>query len=184
MKFDPHFDAEPICDLPMPARIRVERNNSYGSVPGLPDDELADPGELMRMADREDWGPILRLPDLVPRNDFQPDLDEFGHVDGAFGSVDFARLHPRDETRSMADFLKREIRFSRIRYDMAMDELPNSASHKVLDYYRRDVVELDHITDDNMRIAARMDARLDRLHEESRTRRVASWEKRNDKSNW
>ena len=39
-----------------------ESPNPYGSVPGLDDDELADPQELERLVYIEEWGPILALP--------------------------------------------------------------------------------------------------------------------------
>lgn len=126
------------------------------------------------MAFRKDWEPILNLPDRFPRRGFQPDLDEFGHPDGAFGSVDFDRLYPRDKARYKADRLEDEISFSRSRLQTAMERLPGPAKYRVLDYFRRDVIELDHIADDNMRTVARMDARIQRLGNEIRSLRQFS----------
>ena len=40
------------------------------------------------------------------RNTFHPTMDEFGHAEGAFGSVDFDRLYPRDKARYKADILR------------------------------------------------------------------------------
>ena len=176
MDFDTNLDVEPIIDLPSPA-TKVETSNPYGSVPGLSDDELADPRELERMAFLDDWGPILKLPDLYPRRAFQPTMDESGKPDGAFGSGDFDRMYPFDSALYKADKLKHELRFSQIRFESAMEQLPGPAKYKVLDYFRREIIELDHIVDDKMQAMVRMDARVHRLREETRSLRAYSWRK-------
>jgi len=72
--------------------LKRERGNRYGSVEGLPDDELADPDESEPMAYVEEYGPILRLPLSERRHLFYGTIDEDGRVDfGAFGTVDFDR---------------------------------------------------------------------------------------------
>jgi len=48
--------------VPESALLKVEQGVSYGSVPGLDDDELADPAELERWMMIQEWGPILVLP--------------------------------------------------------------------------------------------------------------------------
>ena len=55
-----------------------ELPNLYGSVPGLEDDELADPQELEQMIFRQDWGPILDLPCRF-HTGIRPVIDECGH---------------------------------------------------------------------------------------------------------
>ncbi len=53
-----------IDDIPVAPTIKVLRPSKYGSVPGLDDEELADPEELERMVEWELWGPVLALPRL------------------------------------------------------------------------------------------------------------------------
>ena len=55
-----------------------EMPDRYGSVPGLEDDELADPQELEQMIFRQDWGPILDLPCRF-HTGIRPVIDECGH---------------------------------------------------------------------------------------------------------
>lgn len=97
-------------EVPVSALIRVERNRGYGHVPGLQDDELADPHELERQVMIADWGPILALPCKAYSGGIRPVLDEFGHLDwGAFGTVDFSRIRPEfDKARYKADRLAEE----------------------------------------------------------------------------
>lgn len=176
MKNQNDFDAEPIHDVP-PPMIAVERPDPYGTVPGLDKDELADPQELARMIFKEEWGPILDLPDrFPPRSHIRPERDTKGHLDwGAFGTVDFERLYGEfDKPRHKADRLWEDVRQSRLRLHAAMERLPGSAKYEVLRYFRQDVIELDHITDDNMRTIARMDARIHRQLDEIRDLREYS----------
>lgn len=181
---DMNLDDERIVDLPEPATVSVEGGNRYGSVPGLPDDELADPGELRRMAFLDDWGPILQLPERHTRNTFHPTMDEFGHAEGAFGSVDFDRLYPRDKARYKADILREDIRFLRIRREVAMDHLPGPAAYKVLGYLRRDIINSDHIENEYMRTVVRMDARIDRLRDQIQKLRQKSDDFRDEPPKW
>ena len=163
------FDVEPIHDVPNLGNVTVERPDPYGSVPGLDKDELADPHELASMAFQEQWGPILSLPERYPRSTILPQRDESGKWDlGAFETADFDRIYPFDSARYKADKIEDECRSLRVRFELAMERVPGSAKHEVLSLYRRDVLELDHITDENMRIAVTMDARIRRKREEIR----------------
>ena len=58
--------------------VPLERDQSYGGVPGLPDEELADPAELERQAFVADWGPILSLPVKSADSGIRPEIDEDG----------------------------------------------------------------------------------------------------------
>lgn len=79
--------------IPAPAALH-KQPKTYGSVPGLPDEELADPEELGRHVFRAEWGPILALP-VRRAPTIRPDIDESLGVDwGAFGTVDFERTVP------------------------------------------------------------------------------------------
>ena len=81
--------------VPESALIRPIRQDKYGKVPGLPEEELASPDELERQVLREEMGPVLQLPVKQPRSDIRLAVDENGGIDwGAFGTVDFDSHRP------------------------------------------------------------------------------------------
>ncbi|MGA2497670.1 MAG: hypothetical protein ABSH20_08000 [Tepidisphaeraceae bacterium] len=146
--------------------VEVERPRGYGSVPGLDDEELADPEELERWVMLEQWGPILALPTPV-RSGFHPSRDEFGNLDGAFGSVDFERLYGRfDKARYKAGKLREQLRYTLIMLEMVMRRLPGRSKFMVLRLLRTNVIDLDHIDDERMHAIARWYLRSIRLREE------------------
>jgi hypothetical protein len=178
MNFDEEMDMEPIIDVPASPVLGHEKSSPYGSVPGLEDEELADPAELERCAFEEQWGPVLSLPERHQGSGFRPDVDEFGHLEGAFGSVDFQRMYPFDKARYKADRLAEELRYSLIRLDSAMERVPGPAKYEVLRYLHQDVIDFDDIEDENMRWIARWDSRARRLKEEIQSLREYSWRRR------
>jgi hypothetical protein len=179
MNSDDQFDVDPISDVPPSAALKVDKGNPYGSVPGLEDEELADPAELDRWAFREQWGPVLSLPEGRRPSGFRPERDEEGNIEGAFGSVDFCRLHGEfDKARYKADRLTEELRQTMIRLDSAMERVPGRAKYQVLGYLRQGVIDFDHIEDENMRWIARWDGRARRLRDEIGSLREFSWRQR------
>jgi len=63
MKQEVEFEDEcEVDDVPVSPLLSEERRNRYGSVPGLDDEELAEPWELERQAMLQEWGPVLALP--------------------------------------------------------------------------------------------------------------------------
>jgi hypothetical protein len=183
MRFDEDNDMTPINDVPESPLIKVERESLYGGVPGLDENELADPQELQRIAFQNDWGPVLALPDRSRHSGIRgirPAIDESGHPDfGPFGTVDFERMYgPFDKARYKADRLAEELRYSLIRLDSVMERVPGPAKHKVLDYLHREVVDYDHIADENMQAIARWDGRVRRRQDEIRSLREFSWNRR------
>jgi hypothetical protein len=58
---NPTEDEEDIADVPVSPLLSTERRKPYGGVPGLDDEELADPVELEQQVELHDWEPILRL---------------------------------------------------------------------------------------------------------------------------
>jgi len=79
-----------------PLLIR-QRTNRYGSIEGLPDEELADPEELERQYLKQKVAPVLALPERKARKGWiRPNIDEDGKIDwGAFGTVDFDKYKPK-----------------------------------------------------------------------------------------
>ena len=97
---------EEIMDVPVSALLSVKRSNRYGSVPGLDDEELADPDELERQVLREEWGPVLMLPPRQKVSSIWAALHGGAPDFNAFASVDFERTMPEfDKARYKADRL-------------------------------------------------------------------------------
>lgn len=121
----------------------------YGSVPGLADDELASPAELERQVALTEWGPVLALPFEASERHIRPTIDEFGHEDwGAFGTVDFARLHPPfDKARYKADKLRRQLRNDLIMLDFTREQVSLDARAQVRSMALRTEIDLDDIKD-------------------------------------
>jgi hypothetical protein len=144
-----------------------EKVNRYGSVPGLPDDELADPYELERQVIREEFEPVLMLPESKTKNSVRPVVDESFGVDwGAFATVDFDRNRPEfDKARYKADKLREQLKDTLIMLNTVSGRLPK-AQYKVLKYLRMGVIELEHISNMDMIAVAKMWLRVERLREE------------------
>lgn len=153
--------------VPESAMLRRERRNPYGSVPGLDDEELADPNELERQVMLEEWGSVLALPVRAKRNPIQPVIDENGGVDwGAFATVDFERGRPAfDKARYKEDRLREQLRDVLIMFSIVKDRLPR-AKYLVLKYARMGVIELEHIVNEDMLSAAKLYLRARRLQRE------------------
>ena len=163
--------------VPESALLRKERRNRYGSVPGLDDEELADPDELERQALREEWGPVLALPVEDRKSWIQPAVDESGGVDwGAFASVDFSRAMPEfDKARYKADKLQEQRKDLLITFSIVSERLPGKAKYKVLKYLKMGLIELEHIVNWDMWELAKLYLRIRRLKQEIAECREASW---------
>ena len=146
----------------------VERETGYGSVPGLDDDELADPAELERWVMLQEWRPILALPVQRRRCDIRPEVDESGRLDwGAFGTIDFDRLRPAfDKVRYKMDRLREELRDAVIMLSVITDRLPGRSKYMVLKHLRMGVIDVDHIINGDMRAIAKWFLRTRRLRKE------------------
>jgi len=128
-----------------------KRRAKYGSVPGLPDEELADPEELERVVMIEEWAPILMLPTKQKRG-FRPGIDESGDVDwGAFGTVDFDRMRPKlDKLQYKADKLREELEDTLLMFSTVNDRIPGKAKYLVLKHLRLGILGLEHVLDFDM----------------------------------
>ena len=160
--------------------VRVERQSGYGSVPGLADEELADPEELERQVVLDMWGPILALPGRGRRSFLRPVIDEFGHLDwGAFGTVDFARQHgPFDKARYKAEMLQEQLRRTLIMLSVISDRLSGNAKYMVLKCLDMGVIDFDHIVNEDMQAIARRHLQAKRLQREIRQLRAYSYRQR------
>ena len=152
--------------VPESALLRAERRNRYGSVPGLDDEELADPDELERQVFLEAFAPVLMLP--RPRSSgFRPDIDEHFGVDwGAFGTVDFDRFRPSfDRAQYKAHKLREELKNVLIMIDIVKARLPK-AKYLVLKYLRLGIIGLEHVSNWDMYQLAELWQRARRLQRE------------------
>jgi hypothetical protein len=154
--------------VPESALLRLDRCNPYGSVEGLPDEELADPAELERMVYRQEWGPVLALPVQGRQSWIQAVVDESGGVDwGAFGSVDFERYSGGfDKARYKADKLREQWHDLLIRIGIVRERLPGRAKYLVMKYVKMGLIGLEQIADADMLALARLCLRAWRLKEE------------------
>lgn len=159
---------------------QFEQRADYGSVPGLEDEELADPEELERQVMIADWGPILQLPIRGRKGGIQPAIDEFGQLDwGAFGTVDFHRLAgPFDKARFKADKLEEEVRHTVIMLEAVAQRLPPAKVGQLMVQLRGDGHEAGEFMHADEQAFARWYLRVKRLRHEIGELREFSWEQR------
>ncbi len=160
---------EVIDDVPTWPTCTPKRSNPYGSVPGLPDEELADPAELERVAMIAEWEPIMALPVQQPRSHIRPTIDEDGKPNwGAFGTVDFERMQPFDKRRYKADRLREELRDVLIKISIVRRRLPQKAMYLVLKNVEKGVLDPDDIANFDMQAVAKLTLRAKRLQQQIR----------------
>jgi len=172
------FIIEDGVEVPESALRTDDEETGYGSVPGLSDDELASHEELERQVALAEWGPILALPCDARERAFHPDIDECGHLDGAFGTVDFERLYPSfDKARYKADMLEKQLQWALITLGMVQERLSFQTRLQVLDRIRSGV-DLDDFDDMNEYAYARWYLRARSLRNQIRELRAASRRRR------
>ena len=177
-------EMEEVEDVPVSAILKVQRQNRYGSVPGLDDEELADPDELERQVMAEEWGPVLMIPVKKGHSGIQPAIDESGGVDwGAFGTVDFERSRPEfDKAMYKAEKLKEKREDLVIMMEIVAGRLPRVAVRQVLKYVQSGIIELDDIANEDMRALAKLYLRTLRVEKEIRELAQASFRRRRAKA--
>jgi len=138
--------------VPESALLGREVGNLYGSVEGLPDDELADPDELERQYLKEEFAPILALPQRASKGLIRPNVDEDGQIEwGAFGTVDFDRYRPKfDKMLYKADRLKEEVAHQCIMMEMISARIKTWVKYRVIKYVKMGILDLGDITDFDM----------------------------------
>lgn len=139
----------------------------YGHIPGLDDSELLDPDELERQVYRQELEPILTLP-VEPRKSWiRPTVDEDGRLDwGAFGTVDFDRLHTFDKARYKADKLREELKGVVIMFSIVKERIKGNVKYLILKYLRMGIIGSEHIVDYEMWRLGELYLRIKRLSKE------------------
>ena len=152
--------------VPLTAVIAYRRKNKYGSIAGLPDDELADPEELERQVFIQEFAPVLALA-VRDEPTIRPDIDEEGVRCDAFATVDFDRRSARfDKLRFKEERLREELGNVVLLQDPLMRRLPRKPTYLVLKYLRQGVIELDNIDSMDMYLLAKSHLRELRLRRE------------------
>lgn len=163
------MDIERIDDVPVSPVVKGQsRAVAYGSVPGLEDDELADPLELERQAFLADYAPVLELPVRRRQGWIRPGVDADGRLDwGAFGTVDWERIAPEfNKARYKADKLREELEMTLITFSIIKEHVPIEARGLLIKYTKLGIIEPEHIADDDARAMVRFYRRAERLKRE------------------
>ena len=178
MKQEVEFEDE-VEDVPVSPLLSEDRKNRYGSIPGLDDEELADPCELERQAFMQEWGPVLRLPVRGSKCLIRPHMDESFGVDfGAFSTMDFSRTMPEfDKLRYKADKLQEKLKDVLLMFGIVSERLPKT-KWQVLRYLRDSIIELEDIENFDMWQMAMYYLRAKKLQKQIAWLREASWAKR------
>ena len=153
-----------------PYGARCSDESRYGSVPGLSDEELADPEELERLAYVEDFALLQCIPAPRYASGIRPELTESGSFDwGAFDTVDFLRLRPRFNRASQkVDRLRDQLKDAIIMFAIVNDRIRTPTKYIILKYLRMGWLEFDHIENQDMRALARWYLRARRISAEIR----------------
>ena len=170
--------------VPAAALRRQQRQERYGSVAGLSDEELADPDELERVMYKEMWWPILRLPQQRWECPIRPNMDEDGRVDwGAFGTVDFDSYRPQySKLRYKIDKLKERVKDLSCMLRIMSDRIPGKTKYKIMGLVRTGVLDIGKIENNEMYFLVEMYLYVWRLRKEIERLRAKSREQRDEKA--
>ena len=135
--------------VPASALRQERRREKYGTIPDLPEEELADPDELERVVYVEMWWPILRLPQQYWECPIRPTVDDNGVPDwGVFGTADFERYRPAfSKYRYKAEKMKEQYKDMMIMLRMMSERIPGQAKWEILKQVRKGVLDTDGIKD-------------------------------------
>jgi len=185
MEKDESFEIYEGIVVPESPLLKREHSNRYGSVPGLDDEELIDPGEIDRVFLREAFAPILALPVKTKKGFIKPNIDEDGTIEwGAFGTVDFDKYVEFDKLRYKADKLKEELFNERIIMEVLSERIKDKNKYKILERVYNGTLDLGDIADFDMYClserylrAKRKQREIAELEAKSRKRRKKEAEK-------
>ena len=177
-------DVEKVDGVPVSPLLQVQRSSGYGSVPGLEDDELANPDELERQVMMQEFALVLDLPGSGKSNGVRASVDECGGVDwGAFGTVDFKQRAPElDKARYKAQKLREQLTHVTLLLEMVKQRVPGRAKFVVLKQLRMGVIELEHLANEDMRALGRLYLRCRRLRQEIAQLEKVSWRRQRTKA--
>ena len=168
MEQETSFILEDEVVVPESPLLRRQNVNRHGSVPGLDDEELADPDELERQVYLEEFGPVLALPFSGVHRDIRPAVDETGGVDwGAFGTVDFDSYRPQfDKLRYKTEKLREKLKDLVFIVKIMSARIPGKSKFKILKLVRTGVLDIGDIVDCRVYYLAEMYLRAWRMREQ------------------
>jgi hypothetical protein len=166
--------------------LRVERSSRYGSVPGLPDEELIDPAEVERLFFKQEFAPILALPVKTKKGFIMSNVDEDGTIDwGAFATVDFDRNRPAfDKRMYKADKLKEEFANQCLMIETISARIKTKAKYEIIEHVSKGTLDIGDIADCDMYFlverylwAKKLQREIAELEKKSREKRKEASEK-------
>jgi hypothetical protein len=142
--------------------------NRYGTIADLPEEELANPDELERVARKEMWWPILSLPQQRWECPIRPNMDEDGRIDwGAFGTVDFDSCRPQfDKLGHKSEKLREKLKDLVFMLQIVSARIPGRSKQKILRLVGAGLLDIGDIVDNQMYFLAEMYLRAWRLRKE------------------
>jgi len=179
------YDGIVVVESPL---LKRKRSNKYGSVEGLPDEELVDPHEIERMYLMEELRPILQLPVRGRKCPIKPSIDEDGRVDwGAFATADFDEYRPDiDKPLYKANILAEERRSRIFIIGMLKDRIERAgnynAARKILKHVLKGTIEVDDIEDWDTWLLAKDYLRVRRLEKQIKELKEKSKRKRQEEA--
>ena len=153
-------------ELPVSGAVRVVRRQGYGTVADLDDEAAADIGELQRIIAYAMYGPVIALPGRGGR---------LGHVVlGTDGEVDWDAIGPAGGRRRRAQPAP-SGRAGELRAELARvigliglvkERVPGTAKYLVLKYVRMGILDIEHVTNHELRELVKLEARARQLREQ------------------
>lgn len=168
MDHEEHFEIYDGVVVPASALRQEQRMEKYGTVPDLPEEELADPDELERVVCKQMWWPILSLPYKRSECVIRPNIGDDGQVDfGAFATVDFDAYRPKfDKSRYAEEKLKEQIKDKIITLRIIQERIPGRAKYEILKRVKSGQLDTGHIIDNEMYFFIELCMRVVRLRKQ------------------
>jgi hypothetical protein len=153
-------------ELPVSGVVRVQRRTGYGTVADLEDEAPADIGELQRTIAYEMYGPIIDLPGRGRRLGHVV-LDANGEVDwDAIGPAGGWRRRAQPAPDGCAGELRAELARTIGLIGLVKERVPGTAKYLVLKYVRMGILDVEHVTNHDLRELVKLEARARQLREQ------------------
>jgi hypothetical protein len=153
-------------ELPVSGVVRVQRRKGYGTVADLDDEAPASICELQRMVAWQMYAPLLALAGRKGRGG-RIVLDASGEVDWeAVGPAGGRRRRATPGVVGRAGQLRRELGRVVGLIGLLEQRVPGTAKYLVLKYVRMGILDLEHVSQHELRQVAQLEARARALRAE------------------
>ena len=161
-------------ELPVSGAVRVVRRKGYGTVADLEEEGPADIGELQRIVAYDMYGPVIALPGRGGRLGHVV-LDSNGEVDwDAIGPAGGRRRRAQPAPAGRAGELRAELARVIGLIGLVKERVPGTAKYLVLKYVRMGILDLEHVTNHDLRELVKLEARARQLREQHAGATVAT----------